>query len=421
MDPQPERLALVEEPEPLSIAALYRQVQAAVAASFPRGHLQWVRGEIQSISRPHRALLHGPRRPRRRRGARHPGAEGQLLGQDLGPAQERRWLVRGSSSSPARSCPCGAGSSSTPPRARSISSPPTSTSPPCSAGWRRAGRRCSTPSRPRGSCVATRPWRCPSRAPAHRPRGQPGLRGLQRLRRPAAGVGPRLLRGPVPSQRPGSRGTRRRSPGRCAPWPAPTATSAVLVRGGGSRGDLAAFDAEPVARAIATLPIPLWTGIGHTGDQSVADIVANRAFVTPTACAQELVRRVGEWWDAIARSGARVGRRAVDSARGGDVAATPRPGAAWARPRATSCPGTPSASSGGWPRSRPTPAASSSRGRRRGAPGGAPRPRGAGASSTATRTRLATWRRLLAAYDIERQLERGYTITCGPTAPWCAR
>ena len=60
---------------------------------------------------------------------------------------------------------------------------------------------------------------------------------------------------------------------------------AVLVRGGGSRGDLAAFDAEPVARAIAGLALPLWTGIGHTGDQSVADIVANHAFVTPTACA----------------------------------------------------------------------------------------------------------------------------------------
>ena len=88
---------------------------------------------------------------------------------------------------------------------------------------------------------------------------------------------------------------------------------AVLVRGGGSRGDLAAFDAEPVARAIALLPIPLWTGIGHTGDQSVADIVANSAFVTPTACAQELVARVGEWWDSVARSGARVGRCAADA------------------------------------------------------------------------------------------------------------
>ena len=50
MDPQSGRLALEEQPEALSIAALYRQVQAAITASFPRGHLPWVRGEIQSIS-----------------------------------------------------------------------------------------------------------------------------------------------------------------------------------------------------------------------------------------------------------------------------------------------------------------------------------------------------------------------------------
>ena len=64
----------------------------------------------------------------------------------------------------------------------------------------------------------------------------------------------------------------------------------VVVRGGGSKADLAAFDQEPVARAIATSDIPVWTGIGHTGDQSVADEVANRSFITPTECGQELAR-----------------------------------------------------------------------------------------------------------------------------------
>ena len=64
----------------------------------------------------------------------------------------------------------------------------------------------------------------------------------------------------------------------------------VVVRGGGSKADLATFDAEPVARAIAGSDVPVWTGIGHTGDQSVADEVANRAFITPTECGQELAR-----------------------------------------------------------------------------------------------------------------------------------
>jgi exodeoxyribonuclease VII large subunit len=51
----------------------------------------------------------------------------------------------------------------------------------------------------------------------------------------------------------------------------------VVVRGGGSKADLATFDAEVVARAIAGASKPIWTGIGHTGDESVADIVANRS------------------------------------------------------------------------------------------------------------------------------------------------
>ncbi|MCL4445256.1 MAG: exodeoxyribonuclease VII large subunit, partial [Actinobacteria bacterium] len=52
----------------------------------------------------------------------------------------------------------------------------------------------------------------------------------------------------------------------------------VLVRGGGSKADLAGYDAEVLARAIAGARYPVWTGIGHTGDESVADIVSHRSF-----------------------------------------------------------------------------------------------------------------------------------------------
>ena len=64
----------------------------------------------------------------------------------------------------------------------------------------------------------------------------------------------------------------------------------VLVRGGGSRADLAPFDTELVARAIAAMPVPVITGVGHETDRSVADEVAHTACKTPTACAQLLVR-----------------------------------------------------------------------------------------------------------------------------------
>ncbi|HEX6310304.1 MAG TPA: exodeoxyribonuclease VII large subunit, partial [Acidimicrobiia bacterium] len=73
----------------------------------------------------------------------------------------------------------------------------------------------------------------------------------------------------------------------------------VIVRGGGSRSDLAPFDAEAVARTIAEMPVPVLTGIGHEVDRSVADEVAHTACKTPTACAQELVEQVGAFVDRL--------------------------------------------------------------------------------------------------------------------------
>jgi exodeoxyribonuclease VII large subunit len=66
----------------------------------------------------------------------------------------------------------------------------------------------------------------------------------------------------------------------------------VVVRGGGSRTDLATFDDEGIARTIASCPIPVFTGVGHEIDRAIADEVAHTAFKTPTACAAHLVERV---------------------------------------------------------------------------------------------------------------------------------
>jgi exodeoxyribonuclease VII large subunit len=76
---------------------------------------------------------------------------------------------------------------------------------------------------------------------------------------------------------------------------APAFDVIVVVRGGGSRADLAAFDSNDVARAIAAMPVPVLTGIGHEIDRTVADEVAHTASKTPTACAQALVERVMEF------------------------------------------------------------------------------------------------------------------------------
>jgi exodeoxyribonuclease VII large subunit len=116
----------------------------------------------------------------------------------------------------------------------------------------------------------------------------------------------------------------------------PATTDVVaLVRGGGARTDLAAFDAEGIARAVAATPVPVVTGLGHEIDRAVADEVAHTARKTPTACAAWLVETVRAWalraddaWAGVAETARRrldahearvdrAARRAVVSTRRG--------------------------------------------------------------------------------------------------------
>lgn len=96
----------------------------------------------------------------------------------------------------------------------------------------------------------------------------------------------------------------------------------ALIRGGGSRTDLAAFDGAGIARSIAGMPVPVLTGIGHEVDSSIADAVAHTSFKTPTAAAADLVERVTRFlaraddcWSASARSAARTLGLAEDRLR----------------------------------------------------------------------------------------------------------
>lgn len=65
----------------------------------------------------------------------------------------------------------------------------------------------------------------------------------------------------------------------------------ALIRGGGSREDLACFDHQDVATAIIASKIPVVTGIGHAIDRTLADLLADNQQITPTAAAESLRRR----------------------------------------------------------------------------------------------------------------------------------
>ena len=94
----------------------------------------------------------------------------------------------------------------------------------------------------------------------------------------------------------------------------------VLVRGGGGRSDLAAFDGRRLAEAIARYPLPLLTGLGHEIDDTVADRVAHRALKTPTQVAEFLVGRMREVETSLDRtSGALLAasRASLEQARRG--------------------------------------------------------------------------------------------------------
>ncbi len=161
--------------------------------------------------------------------------------------------------------------------------------------------------------------------------------------------------------------------------------------------------------AVATKPV--FTGIGHTGDETVADIVAARVCITPTECGQQIVAATAQWWVANVVGPAEILARRVpaflDEAQARDTQARGRLTAA----------------------ARQQLRVHRERLGRKGLSIGRRAPDRLDGASTRVRAqasrlgplslghlgrqdeRVESWRRLLAAYDVDRQLERGYSLT----------
>ncbi|NOZ47859.1 MAG: exodeoxyribonuclease VII large subunit [Chlorobi bacterium] len=69
----------------------------------------------------------------------------------------------------------------------------------------------------------------------------------------------------------------------------------VIIRGGGSKMDLACFDSYWLSYHITQFPIPVITGIGHERDDTIADMVAHTKLKTPTAVAEFIISTIYEF------------------------------------------------------------------------------------------------------------------------------
>lgn len=82
----------------------------------------------------------------------------------------------------------------------------------------------------------------------------------------------------------------------------------IVARGGGSVEDLAAFNDEQLARAVAASQIPTISAVGHETDFTICDFVADLRAPTPSAAAELVITSHNELLERVTGLHARLNR-----------------------------------------------------------------------------------------------------------------
>lgn len=85
----------------------------------------------------------------------------------------------------------------------------------------------------------------------------------------------------------------------------------AIVRGGGGEIGLSCFDDHSLARKIATFPIPVLTGIGHSTNETVSELVSFQSFITPTKIAEFLLQKFHDFSVPVQRASEKIEQEAT--------------------------------------------------------------------------------------------------------------